>query len=103
MYAVFSQLNMTRTQTSVRRLEEMIDQLIPQLEIEAARVLRLVLSIRVIGDDVRPARCRINVEVAAKAVLPARMPDQPKLAVGVNEEAGGNIVVCSLPRYKILV
>ena len=58
------------------RVEEVVDQVIAKFEVEAAGVLRGVLGIGVVGDYVGGAACRVEIEMAAKAVLPSGVADQ---------------------------
>lgn len=81
----------------------MVDQIVTQREIEAAGVLLCVHGIGVVGDDVGAARLRFDVEVAAKAILPAGVANKLERAIGVDEEAGGNFIMRSGARLKVVV
>ena len=58
------------------RVEEVVDEVVAEFEVEAAGVLRRVLGVGVVSDYVGGAACGIEVEVAAKAVLPSGVTDQ---------------------------
>jgi hypothetical protein len=60
----------------LRPAKEVIDQIVAQFEIESACVLCPIQGVGVIGHDIRAAGFRIDVEVAAKAVLPSRVANK---------------------------
>ena len=76
-------------------LEEVIDQVVAQFDVEDAGVLFGVLGVGVVVDDVGAARGRVNVDLAAEAVLPAGVADERELAIGVYEEAFCDGIVCA--------
>ncbi len=82
--------------------KEVVNQVVAELEVEVAGVLVGVLGVGVVGDEVGGTGGGVEIEVAAEAVLPAGVADELDVAVGVDEEAGGDLVLSSGARLKVV-
>ena len=66
-----------------RLREEVVDEVVPEFDVEMARILGRVLRIGVVHREIAAMRCRVEVDLATEAILPSRMADQSKAAIGM--------------------